>query len=497
MIYNRVLIVGGGLAGLRSAIESASNNLNTGVITKIHPVRSHSVAAQGGINAALGNSLQGIYDSIEKHTYDTIKGSDFLADQDSAKRLCEDAPERVYEFEHWGCPFSRTHEGKIAQRPFGGAGFPRTCYAADKTGHLLLHTAYERAIQCDVKFYDEYFVIRLVVDDGVARGVIAIDLKTGKLESFMAEAIIFTTGGAGRIFRNTTNAYANTGMAMAIAMWAGVPLKDMEFIQFHPTSLYGTNILVTEGARGEGGYLLNKDLERFMARYAPEFMELAPRDIVARSIMKEIQEGRGVDDKYVWLDLRHLGKDKIMERLPHIRDHCLHFVGKDPIYELIPIIPAQHYTMGGIDVDNNCASSIKGFYSAGESSCVSVHGANRLGGNSLLECIVFGAIAGKSASNYVEEKAKFREGKSAIDSALKEEEAKINKLLSSKGSENPAQIRKELQSVMSDKVGIFREEKQISEAIQLHEGLGKKDLKIFTFLIRENTLIKTCRLFLN
>ncbi|MCL6581949.1 MAG: FAD-binding protein, partial [Firmicutes bacterium] len=364
MIFHEVLVVGGGLAGLRAAVEAHDAGCEVAVISRVHPVRSHSVAAQGGINAALANHPDGADDSPERHAFDTVKGSDYLADQDAVEVLTGEAPARIYEMEHWGCPFSRTPDGRIAQRPFGGAGFPRTCYAADKTGHHLLHTMYEQTLKRRIKVYEEWQVLALAVAEGRSYGVVALDLRTGGIESFGAAAVIFATGGGGRIYGHSTNNIINSGSGMAVAYMAGVPLKDMEFIQFHPTSLFGNNVLMTEGARGEGGYLINALGERFMARYAPKAMELAPRDITARAIQTEINEGRGFPGGYVHLDLRHLGAERIMERLPAIRDIAINFTGVDPIKEPIPIQPGQHYFMGGIDTDADGATEVAGFYAA-------------------------------------------------------------------------------------------------------------------------------------
>ena len=331
MIYHDAIVVGGGLAGLRAAIELNRHNIKVAVISKVHPIRSHSVAAQGGINAPLGNHFRGVYDTWEKHAFDTVKGSDYLADQDAVIRMTKDAAERIYEMEHWGCPFSRTTEGKIAQSPFGGAGFPRTCFVADTTGHALLHTLYQKIVKFkqaaerkEMVIYEEWLVTDLVIEDGVCVGVIALDIVSGKLGAFQAGAVIFATGGAGRIYGKSTNAMINTGMGIALPYWAGVPLKDMEFIQFHPTTLFGKNILMTEGCRGEGGYLLNNKGERFLEKYSDskKDMEIAPRDIIARNIAREIMAGGGFDNSYVHLDMRHLGEEKIMQRLPAIRDIC-------------------------------------------------------------------------------------------------------------------------------------------------------------------------------
>ena len=402
MIKHQLIIVGGGLAGLRAAVEAQEDGIDVAILSQVWPGRSHSGAAQGGINAALANDPDGHDDTPEKHAFDTVKGSDYLADQDAAYQLTQDAPGVIFEMEHWGCPFSRYDDGRIAQRPFGGAGYPRTCYGADKTGHYLLHTLVEQAYKRGVTMYTEQFVLRLIVQDGVCRGVVAYDMVRGGFEAFVGDAVVMATGGAGRTYSNTTNAIISTGYGMAMAYHAGVPLKDMEFVQFHPTGLYTTNILMTEGCRGEGGYLINDEGERFMAKYAPKMMELAPRDITARSIWTEILEGRGIGGKdYVYLDLRHLGEAKIAEKLPGIRDLAIHFEGVDPVSEPVPIVPSQHYTMGGIDTDKDGRTEMPGLYAAGECACVSVHGANRLGGNSLLETIVFGRRAGKAAAEAI------------------------------------------------------------------------------------------------
>ncbi|MFA4965968.1 MAG: FAD-dependent oxidoreductase, partial [Thermoleophilia bacterium] len=398
MPHHQLIVVGGGLAGLRAAVEAKAAGIDTAILSQVHPGRSHSGAAQGGINAALANHPESHDDTPEKHAFDTVKGSDYLADQDAAIQMTKDAPRVIFEMEHWGCPFSRFDDGRIAQRPFGGAGYPRTCYGADKTGHYLLHCLVERAYERQIRMYVEVFVTGLIVEDGRCRGVVAYDMIRGGFEAFTADAVVVATGGAGRVYGNSTNAIISTGGGAAMAYQAGVPLKDMEFIQFHPTGLLTTNILMTEGARGEGGYLVNGLGERFMSRYAPKAMELAPRDITSRSIMTEILEGRGVGGKgYVYLDLRHLGAAKIMEKLPGIRDLAIHFEGVDPIEEPVPIVPSQHYTMGGIDTDVDGRTVMPGLYAAGECACVSVHGANRLGGNSLLETIVFGRRSGAAA----------------------------------------------------------------------------------------------------
>jgi len=473
MKYHDAIVVGGGLAGLRAAIALNQHNVKVAVISKVHPIRSHSVAAQGGINAPLGNHPRGMYDTWEKHAFDTIKGSDYLADQDAVIRMTKEAAHCIYEMEHWGCPFSRTPEGRIAQRPFGGAGFPRTCYAADKTGHALLHTLYQQIIKFkqaaerkEMIIYEEWLVVELVVEDGVCAGVIAMDVMSGQLEALHAGAVIFATGGVGRIYGNSTNALINTGMGMALPYWAGVPLKDIEFVQFHPTTLLGKNILITEGCRGEGGVLLNNKGERFLAKYhdSKKDMEVAPRDIISRNIMREIMAGGGFNQSYVHLDLRHLGEGKIDQRLPGIRDICREFAGIDPVVDPIPIQPGQHYTMGGIDCNTEGETAVKGFYAAGEVACVSVHGANRLGGNSLLDTIVFGAIAGSNAALYIQG-LEGKKGEGVLTDALKRAEEKINALGKSGGGEIPVDIKVALNKVMDNKAGIFRDASRLREAV--------------------------------
>ena len=484
MISHDVLVVGGGLAGLRAALEAAKTGVDVAIISQVHPVRSHSVAAQGGINAALGNAEDGRDDTTERHTYDTVKGSDFLADQDAAALMCDMAPEIVYEMEHWGTPFSRFPDGRIAQRPFGGGGFPRTCYASDRTGHALLHTLYEQSLKEKIKLYEEWLVISLAVRDKTIHGLVAINKLTGDLETFASKAVVFATGGYGRVYRKSTNALINTGSGIAIAYRAGVPIKDLEFVQFHPTSLLGTNILITEGARGEGGYLLNNKGERFMEKYAPTAMELAPRDIVARSIQTEINEGHGFDtqatqpkgfgDSYVNLDLRHLGAEKIKSQLPGIREITIDFAGIDPIEKPIPIQPAQHYSMGGIDTDINGTTVVNGLFAAGECACVSVHGANRLGGNSLLETIVFGKISGASAAKYARETSS-NSSNEVLQDALQAVNAQIQRLCQRESdSERQFVIREEMRLALDEHLGLFREEKPMAECLKKIQELKER-----------------------
>jgi len=468
MIHHQLIVVGGGLAGLRAAVEAKAAGIDVAILSQVHPGRSHSGAAQGGINAALANHPESYDDTPEKHAFDTVKGSDYLADQDAAIQMTSDAPGVIFEMDHWGCPFSRFDDGRIAQRPFGGAGYPRTCYGADKTGHYLLHCLVERAYERQVKMYVEVFVTDFIVEDGRCRGVVAYDMIRGGFEAFTADAVIMATGGAGRIYGNSTNAIISTGAAAAVAYHAGVPVKDMEFIQFHPTGLLTTNILMTEGARGEGGYLINDLGERFMSKYAPKAMELAPRDITSRSITTEVLEGRGIGGKdYVYLDLRHLGAAKIMEKLPGIRDLAIHFEGVDPIEEPIPITPCQHYTMGGIDTDVNGRTVMPGFYAAGECACVSVHGANRLGGNSLLETIVFGRRSGAAVVADLAGRAGGGDASAAGARVVAAVEARVA-ALAGRGADgqDPYAIRADMMATMKDHFGVFREEKQMREGLE-------------------------------
>ncbi len=444
---------------MRAAIAAHEAGVDVALVTKLHPVRSHSGAAQGGINAALGNETD---DHPDNHTFDTVKGADYIGDQDAIEILCERAPREVYQLEHWGAVFSRQEDsGKIAQRPFGGAGFPRTCFAADLTGLVILHTLYTVCVKYNIPTYEEWFVTDLVTDDvGNAVGVVAYDMIHGTIETVGAKAVVMATGGAGRVYRPSTNAHASTGDAMSLALRKGVPLKDMEFMQFHPTTLAANGVLVTEGARGEGGYLLNKDGDRFMTKYAPNKLELASRDVVSRAEATEILEGRGADG-CVFLDLRHLGRDRIMERLPQIRELAIAFAGTDPIDTPIPVRPGAHYHMGGVHVDHwGAAPHMPGLFAAGECACVSVHGANRLGGNSLLEAVVFGARTGEAAAAYAQE----ARTPNVPAHAAAETQARIEGLLVREKGPRQGEIRDELSTVMQEKVGVFRFDGQLREA---------------------------------
>ncbi|HVR12558.1 MAG TPA: FAD-binding protein [Gaiellaceae bacterium] len=458
-----VLVVGAGCAGMRAAIEAFDAGANVGVVSKLHPTRSHSGAAEGGINAALGNAGE---DDPEKHTFDTVKGSDYLGDQDAIEILCREAPDDIYQLEHWGAFFSRGEDGRLAQRPFGAAGSPRTVYAADITGHVLIQVLYEQLCRRDITVYEEYFAWQLVINDDRCQGVICWDLLNGGLKTLGGKTVVLATGGVGRLYRATTNAYACTGDGMSMALRAGLPLKDMEFMQFHPTTLYPSGILITEGCRGEGGYLINKSGERFMQRYAPNAMELASRDVVSRSETTEIEEGRGVNGS-IFLDLRHLGAERINDRLPGSRELAMTYAAVDPIYDPIPVRPGAHYHMGGVETDNDGLTELTGLYAAGEVACVSVHGANRLGGNSLMETITFGKRAGRSAAEW----ALSHTTVEVPESAEREAERELNELLDRSAGERPWKIRDELGASMLENFGVFRREEKMLRQLEIIDGL--------------------------
>jgi succinate dehydrogenase / fumarate reductase flavoprotein subunit len=448
-----VLVVGAGLAGMRAAVEAFDAGADVAVISKIHPVRSHSGAAEGGINAALGNASE---DNPELHAFDTVKGSDYLGDQDAIQVLCDEAPDDVYQLEHWGAVFSRTDDGRIAQRPFGAAGAPRTAYAADITGHVLIQVLYEQMMKRDVKVYEEWFAWRLVEDDGRCQGVICWDLLNGGLKTIGAKTVILCTGGAGRLYTGTTNAYSCTGDGMALALRVGVPLKDMEMMQFHPTTLAPSGVLITEGCRGEGAYLLNSEGERFLKDYAPNAMELASRDVISRAEQTEIDQGRGVDGN-VLLDLRHIGAERIIEALHGTRELSMVFAGVDPIYEPIPVRPGAHYHMGGVDTDVWGRTELEGLYAAGECACVSVHGANRLGGNALMETITYGKRAGRHAAEWALTNTTVTVPAGVESDARRD----LTELLGRSKGERPWSIREELATTMHENFGVFRREDQM------------------------------------
>jgi succinate dehydrogenase / fumarate reductase, flavoprotein subunit len=461
-----VLVVGAGCAGMRAAIEAHDAGADVALISKIHPVRSHSGAAEGGINAALGNASE---DDPEKHAFDTVKGSDYLGDQDAIEILCTEAPDDVYRLEHWGAVFSRTEDGRIAQRPFGAAGEPRTAYAADITGHVLVHVLYEQVMKRDLKVYEEFFVWKLVENEGRCQGVIAWNLLDGGLATIGAKTVILATGGAGRLYSGTTNAYACTGDGMAQALQLGVALEDMEMMQFHPTTLAPTGVLITEGTRGEGAFLLNSEGKRFLERYAPNAMELASRDVISRAEQTEIDEGRGVDGN-VLLDMRHLGAEKILERLHGTRELSMVFAGIDPIHEPIPVRPGAHYHMGGVDTDVWGRTTLEGLYAAGECACVSVHGANRLGGNALMETITYGKRAGAHAADW----ALTHTTVEVPDSVETDAERELAQLLDRSDGERPWSIRNELAETMHENFGVFRREEQMRRQGEIVDELRER-----------------------
>ena len=461
-----VLVVGAGCAGMRAAIAAFDAGADVAMISKLHPTRSHSGAAEGGINAALGNAAD---DSPEIHAYDTVKGSDYLGDQDSIEVFTREAPGDIYQLEHWGAFFSRQDDGRLAQRPFGAAGSPRTVFAADITGHVLIQVLYEQVCKRDIKVYEEFFAWQLVVNDDRCQGVICWDLLNGGLKTVGGKTVVIATGGAGRQYRVTTNAYACTGDGTAMALHAGLPLKDMEFMQFHPTTLYPSGVLLTEGCRGEGAFLVNKDGERFMEKYAPNALELASRDVVSRSEQTEIDEGRGINGS-VLLDMRHLGPERIIERLPGSRELSMTFAGVDPIFEPVPVRPGAHYHMGGIETDTDGATELTGLYAAGECACVSVHGANRLGGNSLMETITFGRRSGTAAADWALSHTTIE-----VPESLERDAARrLRELLDRESGERPWQIRDELGQSMLENFGVFRREEQmLKQRDIIHELRGR------------------------
>ncbi len=451
---------------MRAAIEAYDAGANVAVISKLHPTRSHSGAAEGGINAALGNAAE---DSPEIHAFDTVKGSDYLGDQDAIEIFTREAPGDIYQLEHWGAFFSRQEDGKLAQRPFGAAGSPRTIFAADITGHVLIQVLYEQLVKRDITVYEEYFAWKLVESDGRCQGVVCWDLLNGGIKVVGGKSTILATGGQGRIYRTTTNAYACTGDGAAMALRLGLPLKDMEFMQFHPTTLYPTGILLTEGCRGEGAYLINSEGERFMKTYAPNAMELASRDVVSRAEQTEIDAGRGINGS-VMLDMRHLGAERIIERLPGSRELSMTFAGVDPIYDPVPVRPGAHYHMGGVETGNDGETELAGLYAAGEVACVSVHGANRLGGNSLMETITFGRRSGRAAAEW----ALSAPAASVPESATTDAERELRGLLDVKDGERPWQIRQDLGTSMLENFGVFRRGEQMTAQVEIIDQVRER-----------------------
>jgi len=513
MYEHDVIVVGAGGAGLRAAIAAQEEGADVAIVSKLHPVRSHTGAAEGGINAALREG-----DSWEDHAYDTMKGSDYLGDAPAIETLCKDSPKEVIQLEHWGMAFSREEDGRVSQRPFGGLSFPRTTYAGAETGHQLLHTMYEQLVKRGITVYDEWYVSDLAVtdeerpEDRTCHGVVAYDIQSGELSGFRAkEGVILATGGLGQVFDHTTNAVANTGDGVAMAYRAGVPIEDMEFIQFHPTSLPSTGVLISEGVRGEGGILYNAEGERFMFEYgyASNDGELASRDVVARAELSEVGEGRGIDDEYVHLDMRHLGEERIIDRLENILHLAKDFEGVDGLEEPMPVKPGQHYAMGGIETDENGETCVGGLYAAGECACASVHGSNRLGGNALPELIVFGKRAGAHAAGKDLGTAEIEtgqrgeyelgevdtpvqpgevepaggegdavadggvaadtgsgDGHDIVERAVVRERERVQSLMEKEDGVQHAEIRSDVQESMTQQVNVFREEEGLKQALE-------------------------------
>ncbi|AUT03508.1 succinate dehydrogenase flavoprotein subunit [Nostoc sp. CENA543] len=488
MLEHDVIIVGGGLAGCRAAVEIARTDpsLKVAVVAKTHPIRSHSVAAQGGIAATLKNVDN--TDTWEAHAFDTVKGSDYLADQDAVAILTQEAPDVVIDLEHMGVLFSRLNDGRIAQRAFGGHSHNRTCYAADKTGHAILHELVNNLRRYGVHIYQEWYVMRLILVDNEAKGLVMYRLLDGHIEVVRAKAVMFATGGYGRVYNTTSNDYASTGDGLAMTALAGLPLEDMEFVQFHPTGLYPVGVLISEAVRGEGAYLINSEGDRFMANYAPSRMELAPRDITSRAIAYEIRAGRGINPDgsaggpFVYLDLRHMGKEKIMSRVPFCWEEAHRLVGIDAVTQPMPVRPTIHYCMGGIPVntDGRVRSSgdslVEGFFAAGETACVSVHGANRLGSNSLLECVVYGKRTGAAIAQYVQQRKLPHIDEQHYIKAAQQE---IQSLLEQPGKYRINQIRQAFQDAMTEFCGVFRTEELMRTGWEKITALQKQYNQIY------------------
>jgi fumarate reductase flavoprotein subunit len=474
-----IVIVGGGGAGLRAAIAAAevSDALSIALVSKVYPMRSHTVSAEGGAGAVVRED-----DSLDLHAFDTIRGSDWLADQDAVEAFVSECFPEMVRLEHWGCPWSREPDGRLAVRPFGGMSVPRTLFAADKTGFHMLHALFQTSLKYErIARYDEFFVTKLLVEDGRCAGVAAMDLRDTEVRCITGKAVIVCTGGAGRIYSFTTNGAIKTGDGMALAYRAGVPLKDMEFVQYHPTGLPGTGILMTEASRGEGGYLLNKEGRRFLEDYIPSKMELGPRDILSRAIMQEFEKGQAFEGpygEYVHLDVRHLGEKTIDKKLPFVRELVRNYVGIDPVHEPIPVRPVVHYMMGGIDTDILGRTRLPGLYAAGEAACVSINGANRLGSNSLSECLVFGARAGRQAAeDALDAAAPTR--RSLAKLAQEEQDRLVGDYLDKPGGgERVGTIRRDLQAVMEKGAGIFRTEESLKEAVEQIRRLREQYTKL-------------------